>query len=271
MSWRVVRSANGEDGKAWAAALGDRWVDGARVLKDDGDVVVRRARLLDHDVVVKRWALEGVKRRAQALVNRTPACRHWAGARWLAEIGVGTAATRVLVRGADAAGACELLVMDFLAGRTVLEEVAIGDLLVRQEHRLAEAIGWQIGEMQVSGVRNRDHKASNVVVVRPARNERRGLVTGREVAVIDCVGVSRGSRALSDEVFALMVECVGVGHVPRRSVRMRVLRGMMLRRASTDRALMKRVWREVARRLAAHGDATPRVNPLGQVREDRSA
>lgn len=263
MPLRVVRVQDGEDGAAMAGALGDpAWRAGATVLKEDRDVCVRRARLLDRDVVVKRWSLASAKRRVQALVDRTPACRHWDGARWLREIGVGTAPTRAVLRGADERGACELLVMDFLPGRTVLEEVAIADITVRQQHRLAEAIGWQIGEMQLEGVRNRDHKASNLLVVRPAPNSRRVLTTGREIAVIDCVGVSRGSRPLADEAFALLVECVGVGHVPRLGVRMRVMRAMLERRGS-DRALGKRVWREVARRLAAHGDARPKVDPLG--------
>ncbi len=100
-SMRVIRTGRGEDGAAWADALADgSWAESAKVLKDDAGVTVRRARILDRPVVVKQWSLDRPKRRVQALVNATPACRPWRGAERLAEIGVRTATPYLLLRGA---------------------------------------------------------------------------------------------------------------------------------------------------------------------------
>jgi hypothetical protein len=285
MGLRVVNVGEGEDGGAWARALGDgAWERGSEVLKEDGEVVVRRARVLGRDVVVKRWGLGRVKRRVQAVFNATPGCRHWRGAGLLHESGIRTARVHAMLRGADEGGPCELLVTEWLAGKSLLQTIADGGMSVRQEHRLAEAVGCQLGELYVSSLSNRDHKPSNVMVLDLPSGERGGTACEEHVdrlALIDCVGVSGACKAFQEE-FSLLVECVGTGHVPRRSLRMRVLvaRAQRYRKeaeswgvsdescAEPCREWIRSAWSAVAERLDRHGDPTPKVDPLRRPRDD---
>jgi tRNA A-37 threonylcarbamoyl transferase component Bud32 len=257
---RVIRVGEGEDGAAWVRALSSpAWLEGSEVLKEDGDVVVRRARVLGRDVVVKRWGMSRPKRRLQAILNATPACRHWRGAERLRTIGVRTAEPYVLLRGHDGAGLCELLVMERLGGCSVLEHAASSALRVREQHAIARAVGIHIAHSAMRGVVNHDGKASNLIVV-----ESDGLP---EIAVIDCGDIG----GMNDEepegsLARLVVEMIGVGCSPRAAVAMRTVTAALdawdLDPSLSRKAVRNEIWAYVREFIRRHGDPTPRVDPL---------
>lgn len=155
----------------------------------------------------------------------------------------------------------ETLVMERLEGPTMLEVVAgrapaVDDAAPRQS-RLARAAGELVGAMSRAGLRNRDLKPSNVIVLAsPESGATRG---GYTLAQIDTVGVSlRTDADRSEMLFRLFVECVGTGNTPRRALRWRAA----LAAADNEPARARVLWRDVEARLRRHGDPTPRVNPL---------
>ena len=258
---RAVRVGDGEDGAAWVRALSSpAWLEGSEVLKEDGDVVVRRARVLGRDVVVKRWGMSRAKRRLQAVLNTTPACRHWRGAERLKAIGVRTAEPYALVRGRDESGTCEVLAMEWLRGRSVLEHVASPTLSVRGQHTLARAVGAHIGLLAEHGAVNYDGKASNLIVI-----EGDGPP---EIGVIDCGavgGMNDGEPA--DSLSRLVVEMIGVGCPPRVALAMRAVEPLIdvwdsMGLSIPRRTFRDEIWACVREFLRRHGDPTPKVDPL---------
>ncbi|MFG0315024.1 MAG: hypothetical protein ACF8LL_12685 [Phycisphaerales bacterium] len=241
------------DGEAWAEALASTsWQ--VEILKQDGDVTVSRARLLGRDVVVKCWRHRRLKRRLQAIVNATPGCRHWSSAQRLSAAGIRTAATHALVRGRDASGPFEVLVMERLEGRTLLEHVARSELTVREMHALARQVGEHVAASILNNVVCVDGKASNIIVLDGA------------LGVIDCADV----RGVSDDdpgdaLFVLIIEMIGVGCPPRRTLAMRTLLSVIDawgELSVSRRAFRNEVWRSVEQWVREHGDATPKVDPL---------
>ena len=259
MSLRVVNVGEGEDGQAWAAALSDpAWVEGSEVLKEDGDVIVRRARVLGREVVVKRWGLTRLKRRVQAVFNATPGCRHWRGAARVAGAGERTARVFAMARGSDDRGPCELLVMERLEGRSVLEHVARPTLGVRGQHELARCVGRHIARLAAKGVVNSDGKASNLIVIEDGDTF--------QIGVIDC-GAMGGMTddEPADSLGVLVVEMIGVGHPPRLALAMRTVLSLIDAWGSPSvsrGAFRNDVWEGVRKFLRHHGDPTPKVDPL---------
>jgi len=283
---RAIRLAEGEDAAHWAEAIADPlWERNATLLKDGGDVTVRRARLLGREVVVKRWTLASSRRRLQALLNRTPACRHWRGASLLLESGFHTATPHALLRGQAPDGRpAEWLVMAFLPGKTVLQHLADGHLTVRQEHALAQCLGRLVVDLRARHLGNRDHKPSNLLVrtlPETLPNAPRDA-PDHHIAILDCGGVRPLAPGFTpDELFAMLIECVGTGLTPRRGVMMRVLRAALTgeeaqwarldpsewredrRPARAERRdAIHAAWRRLRERVRVHGDPTPKVNPL---------
>lgn len=146
--------------------------------------------------------------------------------------------------------------MEALPGKSILQHLADRDLTTRQEHAVAAAIGSDIALLARHVLQNRDHKPSNLILTNPAKPA---------IAIIDCVAIRRGIRA--DRMLAsLVIEPSGVGLRPRRALMMRVIRECA--RNAPDilegghRRWVRELWRRVAAIVQAHGDPTPRVNPL---------
>ncbi len=264
--WRAVRVARGEEGADWGAAVADpAWREGATLLKREAGTSVHRATLRGREVVVKEWVLRGAAA-LRGIVVPSRADRHWAGARWLHRHQFGTARVLAQLRRRDQGRTRECLVMEALAGRSVLEHLAGGPPGIRLEHALAWKLGVQAANLVRRGRFNRDHKPSNLIVTR---------LTDRDVriAIIDCVAIRpclRRRRALVRMLASLAIEPIGVGHPARRGVMMRtvagavsVLTGGRESGSSESRRLRRDLWRRARAAVEAHGDPTPRTDPLG--------
>jgi hypothetical protein len=271
---KIRRVADGEDGAAWARALGDAaWVAGARVLKDEaGSGWVRRAVVNGRDVVVKCRLLNSAARRFKSAMGLGHGQRHWRGALELTRRNIATGRPIALMHGWIDDGPAELLVLEFVSGRTVLEWIAAARTARGAEARARRAITRRLAElevlMSVRGVMNRDHKASNLVVTTDTAGE-------YSIAIIDCVGVrptrfSDGQRMQA----SLVTEAIGCGVAPTRPMVFRYLRDCRevsneewgepeeYRSREQDRAAIRSDWEIVSGMVKKHGDPRPKVNPL---------
>lgn len=247
---RIVRIAPGVNDAMIARAAHERG-ESATVLKQDRGGEVRRVDLDGLPLIVKVWAIADGKRRMQTAIGSTPALRHWRGAARLERAGVRTARCLAIVRTIEHGRPVEVLVMEFLPGETVIERVAQGGMDSRREHALVRALASLVASMHARGVGNRDMKPSNLI-----------LLEGDEtIAVIDADGVDRRPRPIPRTCRVLMAEFLGVGVMPRRTLRMRFLCALLPR----SREARRRIWREAEALLRRHGDPTPRVRPLRAI------
>lgn len=283
---RLIRSRTPAAGRLPAALASDGWPARAEVLKQDERSSVLAGESPAGPVVVKSLLLD---RRADALkraVGGTRLLRQWRGAEMLARYGFAVARPLVLWRGRDERGrVVESLAMERLHGRTIIELMADHDLPRNGAFALARALGEQTARLAMLGLVNRDHKPSNLLVVlsepeAQARDHeplaRAGGDSGASaslarasgsdvrIAILDTVAIRRANpwNALAHMLFELIVEPIGCGVAPspalRRAAARAAARTMGL---PADDAL--RLWREVRARLDRHGDATPRVSPVG--------
>jgi hypothetical protein len=278
---RIRRLAVGESAEVWGSALTNpAWLEGAGILKSEGGDWVRAATLADRPVVVKARRLRGAGQRLRARLGLGRGDRHWAGAALLRKEGVATAQPLGLGTARVDGRPYEVLVLERLEGPTLLQvmrDIRDGRVPIRDQLALAAAVARQIADL--GWLFNRDHKPSNIIVTRLGEG-------GTELAIIDCVGV-RSRRLLgSARMWAsLVLEPLGCGVLPRRALLMRALaehRRIMAAYYDPNDDLAeddgkidppspewdKRVWREVAALVAAHGDPRPKVNPLGERRSD---
>lgn len=268
---QIRRSAPGEDRAAWISALEDPgWLSSAVALKEEPTVArgsrlgeptypghwVRRAILLGREVVVKCRPAGSLAERLKLGVQHGRGDRHWKGASWLACNGFRTAAPHVLAMAELEGAPVELLVMEALAGRNLLEHLAAGDLSVREQHAIAAAVGRMLVRLSKRQHYNRDSKPSNLMVVRTE--------DGPEIAIIDCVAIR--PRANVEQMFAsLVIEPIDQGCPPRRAVMMRALRaavdelrqgdGLLLDDEAADEAaeaLIRGLWRATSARVDHH-------------------
>lgn len=260
------------DRTAAEQAADPAWAASAQTLKrEPGSVVLRGTMTLNgapREVVVKQRALTMMRRALARIGLRTQGMRHWDGAAWLTRTGVETAAPIALCHTTGPGGASEVLVMECLHGRSLLEHL---DDLCRgrcawsgaERAALAVTIGAQIDVITRAGRFNRDHKPSNLIVIE--RSGPRGAAAGggHGIAVIDCVGIRRDRLRIGSArmLASLMIEPMGLGRPAPRTLRMRCLRGLM---PEAGRAPRKAAWRAVAELIARHGDPTPRVDPLAR-------
>lgn len=304
---RVVALDQGERGRArqWASAIGALLADeGAReaapgagaapavgsaigavpaahaVLKREGHAVVLRTSLCGLDVVVKVIPLTAAFDRLKAAVGAGRGARHWRAAWRLGAAGERTARPLALARawrpGRPGPIPCEILVIERLAGRSVLEHLGGRDLSGAQERALARALGAQIGRLARHGLFNRDHKPSNLIVTDADPR-------GPEVAIIDCVGLRaawraggawrrtgvRGlpghrKRAAERMLASLWIEPSGTGCAPRGAL-VAACVGGCAQEFDLSRVARHELWRCAAGIVRAHGDPTPRVRPLAQA------
>lgn len=246
--FRVVRCAPGEDAAAWVRALRGFDPAPADTLKRDGDTAVYRATILGREVVLKWCGLRGPGDRLKALVGGSRADRHWRGARWLLDHGIRTGRPLVMLRERGRPPGV-WLILEYLPGKSVLQHLADGDLTPRQEHRIAAELGRIAGTIDRHGRYNRDPKPSNHIVLRAEGAE-------VQVGVIDCSAIRpRRPGTLARMLAALVIEPLGCGCPPRRALMMRAV--MACGAAARDA-----LWRQARAIVEAHGDPTPRVNPL---------
>lgn len=253
-------AAQGESLAEWSHALGS-WLgreDQSQVLKRDQATLVVAATLLGRAVVVKRWTLRGMSRLKSAM-GAGRGVRHWNGAAWLARHTIPTARCLALAHDSLDGTRRDWLVMERLAGQSVLEMLAGGATSPRRELAVARALGEQIRHMIAHGRFNRDHKPSNLIVLEASD-------ATPHIAVIDCVAIlptarAGGAGAAMERMLAsLVIEPLGVNIPPRRSLML----ASLLAAVGQDgaRASARTLWRAVAARVAAHGDPVPRINPL---------
>jgi tRNA A-37 threonylcarbamoyl transferase component Bud32 len=258
----IQRTARGEDPVAWRAALEAFDRSRATVLKREGGNAVYRARVMGREVVIKVRESRGLKELLKRWAGSSRGARHWRGAAWLIEHGILTA--RPFALATD--GAREWLVLEALKGKTLLQHIADRDLTVKEEHEVARRLGRQMSDISLTDRFNRDHKPSNIILVRGTG--------GYSPAVIDCVAIRRGLQNSWRMMHALAVEPLGLGILPRRALRARVIYefcrawfegewerapGDGRRRARLNRRME---WRILEGSLRKHGDPVPRVNPL---------
>lgn len=279
--WRLVEGgANPAGLEALSVpAPGGKAPVGWGLLKGGHDCAVWAGEWGGRPVVAKVWTLDSPRRRVQAILRRTPAFRHWRGAAVLQRAGLATAPCLAICRRVDERGRrLECLIMERLEGCSLLHRLAAPGPGVAHQHRLARAVGRQVAQMADLRVFNRDHKPSNLIVVAGDRE-----AETQSIAIIDCSGVARRRPrdALPRMLTSLVTEAIGAGAPPRLSVRMRVLseaalhpRGDTPRREDSEAGPSRRrsgavrnLWLDVQRRFEAHGDPTPKVDPLARPRE----
>jgi hypothetical protein len=271
---KVVRVAAGEDAAAWRDALSKPgWADAATVLKEDRGSWVRRANLLGRDVVVKCRELNTIGRRFKHAIGMGHGAKHWRGAERLCRANIRTGAMCVSARANVDGRLCELLVVEFIPGQTVLQlldDIARGmGPSVRTQHTIATAVGETIPALLRAGWYNRDHKPSNLVVM-PSPDNR------VDIAIIDCVGIRKYGWMGIDECEAeemlasLVIEPLGCGCSARRALWARTLMGAGWEHTESGRPRLREV-REAIECVKAfvegHGDPRPRVNPLAENRQ----
>lgn len=252
-----VLAHQGSHAEGWRDALAEWTPAPSARLKTDGDAWVAQATLLGVPVVVKSRPIAGWWDRFRLAIGASREHRQWRGATMLRAAGIPAAAPlaiAVLAAPGEHPRAC--LVLERLAGPTLLRHLASPSLSPDQEAALARRVGAAAGRISRAGLVNRDAKPSNWIVT---------STEPMTVSAIDTAGVRRDprERAAHAMLASLVLEAIGTGCLPRRTQLWRGLRAYVGETATgSGRSGVKALWRAVARQIARHGDARPRVNPL---------
>ncbi|MBX3358459.1 MAG: hypothetical protein KF745_08525 [Phycisphaeraceae bacterium] len=273
---RILRADPGATANQWRERVAEAWRDGGgRVLKDSPGGRVEVLELGGKPMVLKTRPIGSLLDRIRVEVGLSRHARHWHGARWLAAKGFST--PRPLARGVLRGGglhggrSAEFLLLEFIPGKTVLRHLSDRDLGVREEHAVARSLARDMVRFFTLGRFNRDHKPSNLLVVEPVRGD-----VGVRVAVLDADSIRPSTVANFNSAermaASLVIEAIGCGCEPRRALKARVihefvaqferLAGLTSEASLSHRDRRARLWRCVARRVAAHGNPTPTINPL---------
>ncbi len=258
---KITAIAPGEDPAAWSRALANFTPTAAHVLKQDATSAVWAAMFNNRPCVIKAVQYTSALDRLKATLHLSRGWRHWRGASWLISRNIPTAKPYLLASGTDSAtgAAVEWLIMERLNGPTILEVLRdirddTTNLSVKQEHKIAAALGVLASELVAQGRFNRDHKPSNLILT--GWDQAHGDPI---IAIIDCVAIRKCRRfdfkAMRRMLASLVIEPAGVGVLPRRSL---VMRGLAEIQGQSW-------WREIERAVRLHGDPTPRINPLRQA------
>lgn len=249
----------------------------ARVLKAGGKTTVWRADLPRRDgstldAVLKvepRRGLAGLLRAACGLAR---ADQQWEGARRLGLHGIAPAETLAVL---DAPGV-RTLVLKAVPGPTLLEVLADPAVPVRRQHAVAVEVAEQLRALwrPPRFFCNRDHKPSNIVIAEypdwpdePSGGPRPILLDTGGFRVWSTRLADACNDARHDMLASLVLEPLGCGVPPRRTLAMRVLQGVAQDLPRPARhAWVRETWRAVAEAVAAHGDPTPKDNPLAPPR-----
>lgn len=258
----MLHVGGGERRLAWAEALADRPWERGHLIKRDSERTVWRASALGSAVSVKIRPARGL-RRARVLLGRTDLGRSVRGADLLTGSGVGCA--RVFAHAL--VGADETLVTEWLEGPTLLERLAAGDGAERAA--LLSRTGELIGRQLRSGLLNRDHKPSNVIVT---------SADGTALGLVDVGGVRAVLGSASSAVrdggrmcASVAIEPMGVGCPLSETELDALIHAACVSACAgvvsvSPEYLRPRMSRRARRLIETHGDATPRVNPLDRPR-----
>jgi hypothetical protein len=150
--------------------------------------------------------------------------------------------------------------MQHLPGESVLEHMAMPDLPASAQRHVAEAVARLACRLAHEGRVNRDAKPSNLIVTSLHQ-------TGAHLAMIDCADLRRCPRDDEGAVVRMLasgaIEPMGVGFTSRRAIQIRAVRAAAeTLDPQNPKALARRLWRQVAAAVRAHGDPTPKDNPL---------
>lgn len=254
------------DPAAWVHELERFDLDSARVLKRDGEDRVVAAELMGRRVVIKVRPLRGFFARVRARLGLSREHRQWRGARLLQASFLPTPAPMALAIVREPHGpVSQLLVLEEAPGRTLLHHLADREA-AGIRHAIASEVGRLLGLLTAARITNRDAKPSNWMV----------SAAPFAVAMIDTVGVRYRAEQGPDPAMlaTLVIEPIGTGCLPGRTVLWRGLRSYEAARTATGsgrvpRTDLKALWRSVATLVAEHGDPTPRVDPLGRAPAQR--
>lgn len=237
----------------------------ATIYKRDKRSIVFAARTLGRDLIVKRHRLTPHDR-LRLLFGSGRGLGQWRGTRLLTHGLRPIRAARALL--VAATSKAEVLVLEHIPGPTLLEVLAgRSSHTPRQRHALAFAVGSQVAHIAASGLRNRDHKPSNIIAA------------DAEPTVIDAVGVRRHrggpeavDAAIVEMCVCLMLEPIGCTCPPTSADIRGVLLGAWsgLQQHGLRPPMPRHRWcNQVARRveaaIASHGDPTPAINPLARA------
>ena len=245
----------------WSRALASIDLSAARLLKHTADTTVVRAQLNlggSRSCILKTQRLGGLWNAIRCRLGATRLDRQWKGAQLLQRAkAMPTAECLALLRWKAGDGRTFLtLIMEDLPGRTLLEHMA-SPPEPRTRRLLAQAVGAQTRGLLKAHLFNRDHKPSNLIVTSmdPAGDQPPTL------ALVDTVGIGdAGARAIEPirPLTSLMLEPMGCNVTPRLADRMRTLRAF-----EPDRDTRRKLWKRIDAAIKAHGDPTPKDNPLG--------
>jgi len=166
----------------------------------------------------------------------------------------------------------EILVIERIAGQTLLQLLAAPRGNPSAEHNAADRAGELIARLLMAGLFNRDGKPSNLIVASEQGH----------LCVIDSVGVRplRTKRewheAMARMLSSLLIEPLGVGLLVRRTLARRVLYSMhrclwaLQAEPGDDKPMdeswetqsSRAAWAMTAKQIAAHGNLRPKVSPL---------
>ncbi len=253
---RVLRTSAAHAETDWRRAIASIDLSAAALLKHAADTTVVRAELAlgePQRCILKTQRMGGLWNKLRCRLGATRLDRQWKGARLLERAGAMPTAECMALLGwkaGDGRGFLTLVMQD-LPGRTLLEHMA-SSMEASQRRALARAVGAHTRSMLEAHVFNRDHKPSNLIVT---------SLEPPALALIDTVGIAEtGARAMEPvrPLTSLMLEPMGCGVAPRLTDRMRALTAF-----EPDRKARRRLWRRVEAAIKAHGDPTPKDNPLG--------
>lgn len=228
----------------------------ARVIKSDDRTTVLAGEAAGYPVVVKTLALDRAVDRLRSLTRLT---RHWRqvrGGATVAEAGLRVATAHAIVRGVDPSGhRVEALVLERVTGPTLLRVASDRALAPDAIRTLLNRVGEDAGRLVRARRFNRDHKPSNIIVGSDG--------DGQPLPVlIDTSDIrrARGARALEEMLAKLLIEAIGTGVAVSGRERVRVARRAL--RAIDRKRSLRDVLASVERIVDAHGDPTPKDDPL---------
>jgi tRNA A-37 threonylcarbamoyl transferase component Bud32 len=154
----------------------DELMDGAdadceHTFKDDTRSLVQLRVLGDRRWVVKRYRAPALKTFVYHLVRQTPAWREWRHARTLRRLGVRVLEPTALVHERGGCQWSQALITPHVPAPTLKQWVhdqrnssESSAAMREQRRRVAQSVGHQIGTISASGLSNRDHKATNLLI-----------------------------------------------------------------------------------------------------------
>jgi hypothetical protein len=286
---RIARLAPGQDAQAWTHALEHLAPEAVRVLKGprERDPAADRVlclRLASREVVLKLRPLGPLRRRFRHSLGVSQLHRQWRGAELLKTAGVRTSEPLALGTLRVADRPYQWLATSFIPGPTLLHALA----QVRgtpSEPRLAVAVGRfvaQLARAVEQGLFNRDLKPSNVMFA----GDWHPVGPTPKLAIIDTAAIAPmpGHRspdarrqAIARMFASLLIEPIGCGVAPTPLARRAALHAFI--DAATARPTSPGIaqprpktpdtsdspaelWHRVRAIIQAHGDPTPRINPL---------